>query len=138
MSGKFYEEFDFVQALVPTSGSAATTMTGTAFNAAGAERATFLCQVISSGSAATDFSVLESSTSGGSYSTAASGEAAIAQFAAPAAGAVKILDIPVNSSKPWMKIQVVVNGAALASAVAALGPTSLTKPVTQDYTVTRK
>ena len=126
------ERIKIVNAVVPTAGAVAT-MTAVAVNGTGYARVSF---VLSTGAAATgatlDCKIQSCATSGGSYADVTS--AALTQILA-ASGASKqyVIDMPVNSAKPFMKVVAVVGTDTFANSCLAILYKGIDFPVASTY-----
>ena len=113
-------------------GSKTNGITATAVDGQGFDRVCHVVQLGSFGtSAGFDAEITESATSGGSYTLIAS--SGMALVTGSAANTVILIDVPVNSSKPFQKIRSTATTAAVGmSAVALCYLGTGTKPTTAE------
>jgi hypothetical protein len=117
--------------VVPGSKSTGA-VTATAVDGQGFDRVQHVIALGSFGtSAGFDAEITESATSGGSYTLIAS--SGMTAVTGSAANKVILIDVPVNSAKPYQKIRSTANTAAIGmSAVALCYNGSGTKPTTAE------
>lgn len=128
-------------ALVVTASAAhigtAGTMTATAVDGRGFDRACFIIQTGAAENTATlDAQITDCATSGGSYANTAG--TAVTQLTTPDAGKILVIDIPVKAARPFMKTLIVTGTAAFVNgAVCVLyrGTRSVVAP-TAEQTIT--
>jgi hypothetical protein len=100
-------------------GSKTNGITATAVDGSGFDRVAHVIQLGSFGtSAGFDAEITESATSGGSYTLIAS--SGMTAVTASAANKVVLIDVPVNSAKPFQKIRSTAATAAIGVSVVAL------------------
>lgn len=113
------DKVSIVMAVIPTVGTPGT-MASTAVDGTAAGRCSFLLTTGAASATGTlDMKIQSSATSGGSYADVTS--AAIVQIvAASCANKQYMIDIAVDSAKPFMKAVVVTGTAAIVNSVVAM------------------
>jgi hypothetical protein len=107
------------QASVVPGSKSTGAITATAVDAQGFDRVQHVIQLGSFGTGASfDAEITESASSGGSYTIIAS--SGLTPITASGANKVVLVDVPVNSAKPYQKIRSTASTAAIGMSVVAL------------------
>jgi len=118
MGPKLHELADARIGVAATAGSVAE-LVGTACDATGYSRARFVFSfgngAATTGALSAGIGVWESATSGGTYTSRASAAlAAVSSGVLSGASKIMIVDVPVSTAKPWLKVS---GGSNLSTAV---------------------
>lgn len=124
------ENVKFVVANIPTA--TGTTLASTAVDGTGYARATYVLTTGTAGTGATlDMKITECATSGGSYTDITS--AALTQIADTGGSKTYIIDVPVNSAKPFQKTVLAAAVGTFAASCGAVLYRRVSSPVASTY-----
>lgn len=132
---KLTYEMQIARAVAPATSN--TTFTGIEVNATGYDRACYVINVGAMTNTATlDAYCTESATTGGSFANTSTSDA-LTQVADTGGAKLYIIDHPVNSAKPFLKLAMAAGTAnVVASAICILYNGTRIKPPTQNATQT--
>lgn len=120
-----------VPACVPSAGAVAG-LTAVAVAATGYSRVMYVLQTGAIAATGTlDLKITESATSGGSYTDITS--AALTQVTNAGASKVFVIDVPVNSAKPFQKISGAVGTDTAANSIVAILYRNVSTPIDTAY-----